>query len=172
LILSLVLVVLLLLIGGAVAAIFLLPSNKKSDTVAASNPPPSEPGRRGPPRGGASDRGSDNAGPSGGSKSTGSAPAEGGSVSVAAGQEIFQQKCTRCHGSPGAGSGGAGGAGGRRGGRGPDLSTIGQQHDEDWFVEFVRDPNSKKPGSRMRGFGDSLSEDQLRAVAKYLASLK
>jgi mono/diheme cytochrome c family protein len=167
LIVTLVIIGFLLLVGGgATAAILIFSKDKKSDQVVSANSPPPGAGRRGPPsRGGAGEGRLDRAPSMEGSKSSGAAPSEGGG-NVANGQQLFQDNCTRCHRV-----GGSNGPGGR--GRGPDLSTIGQQHDEDWFVEFIRDPNSKKPGSRgMPKFGGKLSDDELRAVAKYLTSLK
>jgi len=88
---------------------------------------------------------------------------------VAEGRQIFEQNCTRCHRAGGSSSNGPGGG---RGGRGPDLSTIGRNHDEDWLVGFVRNPKSQKPDSRMPKFEGKLSEAELRAVARYLASLR
>ena len=170
LIVSLVLVGLLLLGGGVTAAILLWPTDKKTDQVASSPPPGSGMARRGPPGGsGAGERVAEKSAPSEGSKSSEPAPAEGSGSSVAEGQQIFQQNCTRCHRAGGSSSNGPGGG---RGGRGPDLSTIGRNHDEDWFVEFVRNPKSQKPDSRMPKFEGKLSEDELRAVARYLASLR
>jgi cbb3-type cytochrome oxidase cytochrome c subunit len=57
-------------------------------------------------------------------------------------------------------------------GRGPDLSKVGAQHPRDWIADHIRDPKSHKPESRMPPFADKLSQEDLGAVADYLASLK
>jgi len=177
LIVSLVLVGIMLLAGGGVAtALLLWPKDKKSDQVASNNPPTRSPARRGP-----SDR-SEEADPNrppnspraprqGESESTPApvpSPSRGegqggsGSGSSVDGRQVFQQNCARCHRTDGSG-----------GGRGPDLSTIGKSHEEDWFVEFVRNPRSQKPNSRgMPSFGGKLTEEELRAVARFLAGLR
>jgi len=163
LVVSLVVVGVLLIGGGVTGAILLWPTNKK-DEVATK---PTRPGRFSQGFPGAGGPGaSAKPGPSDSSKSSESGSGDSGEVTMANGQRIFEQNCTRCHRSGGAESGGRGGI------RGPDLSTIGRDHDENWFVEFVRNPQSKKPDSRMPKFEGKLSEDQLRSVAKYLASLK
>jgi cbb3-type cytochrome oxidase cytochrome c subunit len=80
----------------------------------------------------------------------------------------------RCHASGGGEMGGGGrGRGGR--GRGPDLSRVGANpsHTVDWFMKFVRNPQSIKPDSRMPAFEEAkINEEDLRALAQYLASLK
>jgi cytochrome c oxidase subunit 2 len=88
---------------------------------------------------------------------------------MAAGQSVFQaNNCGRCHGV------GGGFGGGRRGGRGPDLSRVGANpsHTVQWLVEQIRDPQSHKPDSRMPAYADKIGEEDLRALATYLASLK
>ena len=59
-----------------------------------------------------------------------------------------------------------------RGARGPDLSRAGANHNVDWLVEQIREPRSHKPDARMPSYGDKISEDDIRALASYLASLK
>jgi cytochrome c oxidase subunit 2 len=84
-------------------------------------------------------------------------------ASAAAGQTVFTTNCARCHAINGAG-----------GNRGPDLSHTGAEstHTAEWIAEFIKDPNSKKPGSRMPPFGNKLSDGDLQAVSAYLAGLK
>lgn len=89
----------------------------------------------------------------------------GGSQEFAVGKRVFSQNCIRCHSIGDEGSGG--GPGRKR-----DLTGVGADHNVDWFIKFVRDPKSAKPGSRMPPFGDKLAAADLRAVAQYLASLK
>jgi mono/diheme cytochrome c family protein len=107
--------------------------------------------------------------------------ATGGEVDrLAAGRRVFEANdCARCH-AVGGGPAGAGspdgvprmGRGGRN--RGPDLAHVGQDpaHTVAWLMEHVRDPKSHKPESRMPSFEGKISEDDLRALAEYLASLK
>ena len=41
-----------------------------------------------------------------------------------------------------------------------------------WLAEQIRDPQSHNPNSRMPASGDKINEQDLRALATYLASLK
>ncbi len=58
--------------------------------------------------------------------------------------------------------------------RGPDLGKVGQDpaHTLDWLMEHIRNPKAHKPDSRMPPFEGKIKEEDLRAVAEYLASLK
>ena len=54
---------------------------------------------------------------------------------------------------------------------GPNLATVGsRQPDPDWFVNMLRDPSAHER-SRMPSFGH-LPDDELRALAEYLRSLR
>src|SRR5687767_2342813 len=55
-----------------------------------------------------------------------------------------------------------------------DLGTVGSDpaRNADWFMAFVRRPNSVRPGIRMPAFEGKINETDLRALAEYLASLK
>lgn len=57
--------------------------------------------------------------------------------------------------------------------KGPDLSDVGAkpEHTVEWLIAYLRDPRSKKPNSRMPPF-DKLKEEDLRALAEFLVSLK
>lgn len=61
-----------------------------------------------------------------------------------------------------------------RGGRGPDLAAVGRDpvHTVDWVMQYVRNPRSQKKDSRMPPFEGKIKDDDLRALAEYLASLK
>ena len=99
-------------------------------------------------------------------ESTAQSPAGSDADLIAAGQNVFQaNRCGRCHGAGGASRGG------RRGGRGPDLARVGANHSVDWLMEQIRDPQSHKPDSRMPP-APNMNEQDLRALATYLASLK
>jgi cbb3-type cytochrome oxidase cytochrome c subunit len=59
--------------------------------------------------------------------------------------------------------------------RGPDLGKVGANpdHTVEWLVKFIRDPASVKERSRMPKFETGkISDDDLNALAEYLASLK
>jgi Ca2+-binding EF-hand superfamily protein len=58
--------------------------------------------------------------------------------------------------------------------RGPDLGNVGQDpaHTVDWFKAQIRNPKSHKPKARMPAFEGKIKEDDLNALAEYLASLK
>ena len=106
---------------------------------------------------------------------------------VAGKKALVANNCFRCHAVNGARAGGGGGAPGgppggpggppagamMGGGRGPDLGSVGKdsEHTVDWIMKFVRDPKSVKPEARMPA-QSRISDEDLRAVAEYLASLK
>jgi mono/diheme cytochrome c family protein len=171
----------------AVALVVILrPWEKKTEQVASSGPsraapmemrPGPRPGSPGPrqlaPRTSGGETGGE-AGPGPSAQRpavalapTRQSPAGAESDLIAVGQNVFQaNNCGRCHGMDG------GSGGGRRGPRGPDLSRVGAVHSVDWLVEQIRDPQSHKPDSRMPPYADKIGEEDLRALATYLASLK
>jgi mono/diheme cytochrome c family protein len=115
--------------------------------------------------------------PSGG-PAVGTADATG---PFAAARQTFDARCAKCHaigesGGPGPGGGGGPGPGGPGGGRkrGPDLAKVGAdpKHTRQWFIDYIRDPKTKKQDSRMPSFGNQLNENELGALADYLGSLK
>jgi mono/diheme cytochrome c family protein len=170
--------VLLVAAGVTFAVIKLLPSDKKADQTAANTPPRSGP-PSGPPmrpggEGGQARGGPERSSPPAAQDSPEPRPSQpnpnaGESDQYAAGKEVFQRSCARCHRI--GGSEGGGGGFGRS--RGPDLGTIGRTRDADWLMGFVRDPKSRKPGSNMPAIPPQrLTDEDLRAVAVYLASLK
>lgn len=61
-----------------------------------------------------------------------------------------------------------------RGGRGPDLGTVGEDesHTVEWLMNYVRDPKAVKPNSKMPPFQGKIRDEDLRAIAEYLASMK
>ena len=67
--------------------------------------------------------------------------------------------CVGCHGLDGEHSKG-----------GPNLKGIGSlQTDARWFIEFIRNPQTKKPGTTMPGFSN-LDQETVRAIAEFLRS--
>jgi mono/diheme cytochrome c family protein len=85
-------------------------------------------------------------------------------------QGLYEQHCAKCHaraGEPGGPSIG--------GSRGPDLSHIGANkgRDAEWFAKWIRDPKSVDPSARlMPAFKDTLTEEQIRQLAEWLAAKK
>jgi cytochrome c2 len=57
--------------------------------------------------------------------------------------------------------------------KGPDLGKVGQDpaHTVEWLMAYIRDPKSRKPDAKMPPQG-KINDQDLRAVAEYLASLK
>ena len=94
----------------------------------------------------------------------------GKSEPVATGpQAVFDQHCAKCHAL--AGEPGGPGIGGSKG---PDLAKIGvaPTHTADWLADYIRDPKSKKPDSKMPAFGGTLTDEQIRSLAEHLAAKK
>jgi cbb3-type cytochrome oxidase cytochrome c subunit len=59
--------------------------------------------------------------------------------------------------------------------RGPELTHIGQDptHTVEWLMAHIRNPKSHKQQSRMPAFGpEKINDENLKALAEYLASLK
>jgi mono/diheme cytochrome c family protein len=101
-----------------------------------------------------------------GCNKSGEAAADADSGPHAAGKKVFVANCARCHKLDGSGSAGDG--------KPPSLGKAGTipQYTVDWLMEFVRDQKSKRPKSRMRGFDDTIKDEDLRALAEFLVSLK
>ncbi len=89
----------------------------------------------------------------------------------AVGRKVFEANCTRCHSTVAESGTAAAGPMGRP--RGPNLASVGAdpKHTRDWLIEHIRDPQAHNPESRMPKFG-KLKEDDVQALADYLASLK
>jgi mono/diheme cytochrome c family protein len=138
--------------------------------------------------------------PPGGSAGSSTTPAsteefDAESGPFAAGKKVFVGNgCFKCHaingvrsrvggGSGDPGPGGPGGQppgqggfgpGGPGGGRAPDLGKVGgnETHSVAWLMDFIRNPKSKKANAKMPPFEGKIKDDDLRALAEYLASLK
>lgn len=77
---------------------------------------------------------------------------------AAKGREYFNNEgCAGCHGTDG-----------KKAAGGPVLDNIHKEHsDIEWYVAFIKEPKSKKPGSTMPGFPD-LGDEKLKAMAEFL----
>jgi mono/diheme cytochrome c family protein len=53
---------------------------------------------------------------------------------------------------------------------GPDLSYVGVRYPEPYLVRWLRDPASQRPSAHMPKL--ELSEEQVKALAAYLSSLR
>ena len=53
---------------------------------------------------------------------------------------------------------------------GPDLTRIGATRDAAWLKRFMKDPKAVMPSAEMPPY--DLPDEQLDALARYLASLK
>jgi mono/diheme cytochrome c family protein len=85
-------------------------------------------------------------------------------------QGLYDVHCAKCHAR-------AGEPGGPQigGSRGPDLSKIGgnKGRNAEWFAAWIRDPRSVNPDARlMPAFKDTLTEEQIRELAEWLAAKK
>jgi cytochrome c5 len=78
-------------------------------------------------------------------------------------------------GGPGGPGGGPTGGPGRGRMGAPDLAKVGAdpEHTPDWLSQYILKPTSVKPDSKgMPAFEGKMSEDDLKALVEYLASLK
>lgn len=123
------------------------------------------------------------------------AEATSGETFAAARALFDSQGCNRCHsvdanaqggfaggpppdGPPGPPPGGFGPGGPGRGPggppRGPNLAHVGgnAEHTQAWIADHIRDPKSHNPRSRMPGFADKMSAEEIDQLAEFLASLK
>jgi nitric oxide reductase subunit C len=79
---------------------------------------------------------------------------------IAKGEKVYaDKKCAMCHA--------INGKGGKSGG---DLTDVGAKRDVDWLKQFTKDPRSVMPNAKMPAFRGS--DEELEAVAAYMASLK
>jgi mono/diheme cytochrome c family protein len=96
-------------------------------------------------------------------KDSGADSGSGAASAASGGAAIFAANCANCHSINGTG-----------GKRAPDLSHVGadSEHTVDWLTAFIKNPQSKKPGTRMPGFDGKISDADLQTLATYLAGLK
>ncbi|MHB8844613.1 MAG: c-type cytochrome [Nitrospirota bacterium] len=78
------------------------------------------------------------------------------------GAEIFKrEKCRDCHTLNGTG-----------GAVGPNLTYVGSRRSRDYILQQIRDPKSHNPRTEMPSFGERISEQDINALADYLAGMK
>lgn len=85
------------------------------------------------------------------------------------GRRVFNKSgCMGCHSI-----GGQTGAGGPKR-KGPDLGAVGKDpaHTPEWLADYIRDPKSKNPESKMPPFQGKISDDDFKTLVEYLAGLK
>jgi ubiquinol-cytochrome c reductase cytochrome b subunit len=80
---------------------------------------------------------------------------------VATASMVFGRFCATCHTIDGEG-----------GTAGPDLTHEGTKHDAKWLKDWISDPESVDPAANMPSFAGRLNDQQLQAIAAYLAARK
>jgi len=91
---------------------------------------------------------------------------DGGSPPEASGDTltaslVIGRYCANCHMIDGEG-----------GAAGPDLSRIGATRDASWLRMWITQPEAVEPYANMPAFGDTLTDQEMRAVSEYLASMR
>jgi mono/diheme cytochrome c family protein len=93
------------------------------------------------------------------------APGGPGAGTAPDGKVVFAASgCAKCH---------AVNEPGRRR-KGPDLGKVGADpaHTAQWLTEYVKNPKTHKPDSKMPRFEGKIGEPELRSLGEYLAGLK
>ena len=78
------------------------------------------------------------------------------------GAAVFQrEKCLDCHTLKGKG-----------GSVGPNLTVVGSKRSRNYIFQQIKDPKSHNPNSDMPSFGTRIPEQDISAIADYLAGMK
>lgn len=88
---------------------------------------------------------------------------------LAKGRAVFEKMdCGNCHKIHG------NAVKGKKGGNAPDLGTVGadRSHTAAWIADHIKDPQSHKAMSKMPKYKDKISDEDLKDLSNYLASLK
>jgi cbb3-type cytochrome oxidase cytochrome c subunit len=58
--------------------------------------------------------------------------------------------------------------------KGPDLAHVASKEgrNAEWFIAFLKDPKKDNPMSKMPPVGKNMKDEELKAIAEFLASLK
>jgi len=78
------------------------------------------------------------------------------------GKAVYEKSCKTCHSIAG--------DAGKMASLGGKLDGVGGKHDAAWLKEYITNPKSKKPDSKMAKV--TLTDQQLSDVVAYLATLK
>ncbi|WP_433957695.1 cytochrome c oxidase subunit II [Cytobacillus horneckiae] len=97
-------------------------------------------------------------------------PVQAETTTAQEGQEIFNESCIGCHAVTPTGAGAMG----------PNLTSFGDRthivgyldHNEKNLKNWLKDPESIKPGNKMTGKYGDLSDDEIDALTDYLMGLK
>ena len=78
-------------------------------------------------------------------------------------EDVFATRCIGCHTIEGDG-----------GKEGPDLTHAAKKpdHTADWFVKWITDPSAVNPDAEMPPLGGKLTDQEMQAIANYLAARK
>lgn len=95
-------------------------------------------------------------------------PVQASSEDAQAGEQVFNDSCMACHATTPSGSGAMG----------PNLTNFADreliagylEHNEENLQEWIRDPESLKPGNKMTGAYE-LDDEEIEAVSAYLMEL-
>jgi mono/diheme cytochrome c family protein len=78
------------------------------------------------------------------------------------GAKIYErEKCMDCHTLKGKG-----------GAVGPNLTAVGSRRSRDYIFQQIKDPQSHNPRTEMPSFGTRISDQDISALADYLADMK
>lgn len=78
------------------------------------------------------------------------------------GAELFKrEKCMDCHTLKGKG-----------GAVGPNLTNVGSRRTRDYIYQQIKDPKSHNPRTEMPSYGERIPEEDINALADYLAGMK
>jgi mono/diheme cytochrome c family protein len=79
----------------------------------------------------------------------------------------MMSNCSKCHVLPGESEGRPLGPN-----KGPSLAHVGSEHAAEWLAKFIRNSKSVRPDSKMPSFQGMIKDDELTALAEYLANQK
>lgn len=74
---------------------------------------------------------------------------------------FWSNRCKECHTINGKG-----------GSSGPNLTYVGSKRSREYIFQQIKDPKSHNPNSDMPAFGTRLSDQDINALADYLADMK
>ncbi|PLR97418.1 cytochrome c oxidase subunit II [Bacillus sp. T33-2] len=101
-------------------------------------------------------------------------PAKAETAAAQEGQEVFNNSCIGCHAVTPANTTPP------EARQGPNLTNFGDrsriagvlEHNEEQLKNWIKDPEAYKPGNKMTGKYDNLTDEEIDALAEYLMGLK